>query len=54
MNVNKILQLGDKTSQSLKCISSIKLLYKAPGFEATGTLVNLKSQPTLAHEANDL
>lgn len=43
MNVNKILQLGDDTSQSLKCISSLKLLYKPPRSESIGALVNLKT-----------
>lgn len=52
MNVNKILQPGDETSQSLKYISSLKLLYKPPGSESIGGLVNLKPQPTAACEAN--
>ena len=52
MNVNKILQLGDETSQSLKYISSLKLLYKPPGSESIGALVNLKPQPSAASEAN--
>lgn len=52
MNVNKILQLGDETSQSLKYISSLKLLYKSPGSESTGALVNPKPQPSAASEAN--
>lgn len=43
MDVNKILQLGDKTSQPLKYISSFKRFYKAPVSEAIAALVNLKS-----------